>query len=321
MAAAAGLSFGEPLLLLGALVALLAIPVLVLRDRWKRRLADRFSSERLRELPMTAGKLRPWFAGLALAGFFLALASPFHGTTERPALASGARTVIAIDLSDSMNARDGGVSRFDFARSLARQVVAESDDRFGLVVFEGVAEVVSPLTTDAEAVGTLVDSLATGELPSAGSNLEAAINSARELLRSGSGGGRILLIGDGEETVGDWRKAADRAGQDGFHIDTILIGSESGSEIALADGSPLRDDKGEVVITRARPEMFQAIAAQTGGRFLANPATLSVLSSAGDSKSDDQRRAERIPNQRYQWPLAFAFCFAALASLVNRGAE
>jgi len=321
MASFAGLSFGEPLLLLGFLAALLAIPFLISRHLWKLRLAGRFASEQLRDRPMAAGRFRPLLASLALAAFFLALASPFYGTTERPLLASGARTVIAIDLSDSMNARDVEVSRFDFARSLASQVLSRNDDRFGLVVFEGVAEIISPLTTDADALSTLVDSLATGELPTAGSNLEAAIDASRELLRSGSGGGRILLIGDGEETVGDWRKAAARVREGGFHIDTILIGTEAGAEIVIDEGAPLRDQNGEVVVTRARAEIFQEIASATGGRFLSNPATLDLLTAAGESQSDEQRRSQKVPNEQYQWPLAFALGFAALASIVNRGAE
>lgn len=321
MDAASGLSFGYPWLLLGAMTAIVAIPALVAHERRKRRLADRFATERLRDRPMRARALRPWLIALAAAAFFCALAAPFYGTTERPVAVSGTRTVLAIDLSDSMNARDLGVTRLQLAKSLASHLLSESDGRFGLVVFEGVAEIVSPLTTDLDALSTLIDSLSTGELPTAGSNLEAAIDAARELLRTGRGSGRILLIGDGEETAGNWRAAAARVAGYGIHIDTVLIGSEEGAEILLESGAPLRDENREIVVTRARPEIFQEIAAATGGRYLSNPASVASLVVAGEARSDRERRSEQVPNERYQWPLAFAFFLATLASVVNRGAE
>ena len=106
--------------------------------------------------------------------------------------------MILLDTSMSMDAEDVGTSRLAAARALSRRVLSSEQGRAGLVVFEGSAEIVSPLTDDLEAVATLVESIGAGELPEAGSNLGNAIETGLSVsVRGGDAVSSMLLISDG----------------------------------------------------------------------------------------------------------------------------
>jgi Ca-activated chloride channel homolog len=306
--------------ILAAAAMLLAVPWLVAREKTKRELARRFASERLRSRPPAARGMRPYVIGIAAALFALAAAGPRAGFTTRPRLLSAEMTVIAIDSSESMRVQDLGIPRLQFAKSLAITSLEEAGSRVGLVAFEGVAEVLSPLTIDGAALTTMIETVAPGELPEAGSNLESAIHASLDLLASSNGRKRILLIGDGEETEGDWRRASLRAERENVAIDTVVIGSASGGEIATESGAPLRDERGEIVVSRSHPETFRAIAKMTGGRFLENPSS-PIRTAGATGRTEDAPGVERVPIERYQWPLAAGLLLLAIGSLANRGAE
>src|SRR5207253_406046 len=71
---------------------------------------------------------------------------------------------LVVDVSLSMAAEDVGTSRLDAAKAIAKRIIAAHSGRVGLVVFENGADVVSPLTSDGDAVAALVDSLQPGEV-------------------------------------------------------------------------------------------------------------------------------------------------------------
>lgn len=305
---------------LAACALLLAVPWIVAREKTKRDLAKRFASERLRSRPPAARVLRPYLLGAAGVFFAIAAAGPRAGFTTRPRLVSAETTVIAIDASESMRVQDLGIPRLQAARSLAIASLENSGARVGLVTFEGVAEILSPLTIDTAALRTMIETMAPGELPEAGSDLEAAILRSIDLLAASNGRRRIILVGDGEETEGDWRRAALRAQRENVVIDTVIIGTSGGGEIATESGAPLRDERGEIVVSRSHPDTFRAIAQMTGGRFFDNPSLPVRAGSAGDTE-EGSTGVERVPVERYQWPLAAGLLLLAIGSFVNRGAE
>lgn len=326
MDAIAGLSFAEPRVL-WALILLVPLAILLQqRDRERRKLANRFISERVRGQLLPARSFRPALLILGGAAGILALAGPQLGSTEQTVDAPEAGLVILLDTSLSMHAPDVGTSRLAAARAVIQKVLDQYDGRAGLVVFEGSAEVVSPLTNDTIAISSLLESVGPAELEVPGSNLRLAITAGLELLdRSEIPSAAMLLISDGEHRAEELGDVLERARERNTPIVTVLIGTAEGSTIPMDDGSFLQVS-GQTVITSAREEVLSEIARVTGGRFISNPFSEAAISRVEDAVSDRaivSSRKTRIhtPRDRYQMPLSLALILLTAASLLNRGAE
>lgn len=317
------ISFRSPEILWFALAAPMVVLLCIAMERRRLALARRFISERLRGVANPLRMLRPWMLGLASLFAIVALAGPQAGFTVVPIQQRESTRVIAIDVSLSMAAQDVGTSRLDAARAIARRIVGAQQGRVGLVIFESSAEVVAPLTSDDEAVDSLLDTIEAGEVTVPGSDLGAALTQSQKLLEGDAAQrGDIVLISDGEDQGNHTDEVTARLKSRGTAVSTILLGTDEGSTIPRGErGSPLRDDNGEVVVTSAHPEALRRIAAQTGGRFYSNPFGEHDLDSLAESGVGVRKKQVRIPVERYQWPLGAALLFVFAGSLANRGAE
>jgi Ca-activated chloride channel family protein len=300
-----------------------ALLLFVTRERLRARIAQRFATERLRGVANPARVLRPWLLALALIGAIVALAGPYSGFTLVPIVAREANRVLMIDVSNSMSAEDVGTSRLSGAKAIAKRLAEAQQGRVALIVFEAQPEVVSPLTTDTDAVIALLDTLQAGEVGQPGSDLGSALIGALRLIEADpTQKTDVVVISDGEEQGARVTEAVQRAKAHGVVVSTIMVGSGEGSTIPSQRG-PLRDSSGDVITTYARAEVLQGIAVSTGGKFLENPfaeRALDPLTSGARATSERETHA-RIPIDRYQWPLALAFLFFLGASIANRGAE
>jgi Ca-activated chloride channel family protein len=327
-----------------------ALAFFIARERMRTRIARRFVSERLRSYGVrwpqpplshapaahehakavaaatalqTKRALRPWLLGIALALSILALAGPHAGFRFVPIVAREANRVLVIDVSNSMAAADVGTSRLSAAKGLAMRLANAQEGRVALVVFEAVPEVVSPLTTDTDAVAALIDTIVPGEIGEPGSDLGSAILAALRLIESDSAQkADIVVISDGEEQGVRVAEAVQRAKTRGVEISTIVVGSAQGSTIPTGSG-PLRDESGNVVTTVARADVMSEVARDTGGTLLENPFAARALDPLlRNARSGTQRETQaRVPIDRYQWPLALALVALFGGSLLQRGAE
>jgi Ca-activated chloride channel family protein len=316
--------FRAPMLLWLLALVPFALAFLVARERHRARLARRFVAERLRGLANTLRPLRPWLLGAALALAVLALAGPRVGFTMMPIEEREANRVIAIDVSNSMLANDVGTTRLDAAKAIAKRIVDAHPGRTALIAFEMSGDVVSPLTTDGDAVSALIDTLEAGEIGQPGTDFGGAIQTALRLVGADPAQrGDIVIISDGEDQGPHLADALRQAKGRGVAVSTVLVGTGEGSQIPLPNGEVLRDDDGKPVTTYGRAEVLESIAAQTGGTFFANPFAehaldaLAVTRAAGAAK----KKVVQVPIDRFQWPLALAFAALFCGSLANRGAE
>ena len=319
-----GLTFRSMPLLALTLIAPVALIFLIAREHHRVRLARRFVAERLRGVANPARILRPYLAALAVFGAAVALAGPRAGFTVVPIEERETNRVLAIDVSLSMAATDAGASRLDAAKAIAKRIIEAQQGRIGLIGFEMRSEVVSPLTTDDEAVQSLLDSIQPGELSEPGTDLGGALTAAAKLIESDPAQkGDIVVISDGEDQGRGTEETLARLAARGISVSTVAIGSTNGSTIPRGEnGGDLRDDNGEVVYTYAHPESLQRAAKATGGRAYVNPFGAHDLDSlAAPPSSGSRQKNVKVPIERYQWPLALA-CFALLlGSFANRGAE
>ena len=296
---------------------------LAARERSRERLARRFITEPMRGVSNPARRLRPWLLTFGLAAAIVALAGPRVGFATQTIEAREANRVLLLDVSNSMEAEDVGASRLTAAKAVAKRIIAAHPGRVGLIIFEGDAEVVSPLTNDADAVSELVDSIAAGEVGEPGSDVGKGLLAAMKLIDvDPTQKADIVLISDGEDQGHRLGDALAKVKARGVPVSTILIGTETGATIPAGEGKWLVDNDGQIVRTSAQPEVLQSVARDTGGTFFVNPFAEHALDSLASSVSGAARQKKvRLPLDRYQWPLAFAFVALMLGSIANRGAE
>lgn len=324
MDALAGLTFAEPQRLWLLVAAPAAAMLLVARERVRAARAERFVSARVRGNSNGLRGARPWLLALALTLGVVAFAGPRLGEQVRELPTIESNLVIALDLSQSMDARDAGTSRLSAAKAIARRLIESSNARVGLIVFEASAETVSPLTEDHAAVTTLIDSLDTGELPESGSDFAKAIDEAIELAKSvGDRAVDVVILSDGEHRGRGWEETLGVARARGLRVSAVVVGTSEGAPIPIEGGGNLEDASGNQVVTRASDEPLRTIASECGGKFWSNPSepiTAEALMATEVTKSRGGR-LERIPIERYQWPLGAALFLFLGAMVVNRGAE
>ena len=336
------MSFDAPALLwlAGALPLVVGVGVW-LWTRRRRRAARALGSPGLLER-LGAGDLTRfpvWRLGLlvvAAAALGLGAAGPRWGLESVEERTSSADLVLALDVSKSMLAADLSPNRLERERVLARRVLRElPGDRIGLVAFAGRAYVLAPMTVDHGALQLYLDALDPDIVSQGGSSLASAVRQATDLARGPQDAGRgvVLLVTDGEalEEEGAVLEAAERASRLGITIHAVGVGTPDGSPIPESDGDGgrvqgyKRGPDGEVVITRLNEALLEAVARETGGRYLrlgaagATDAVLRTLQGLERTEGDSQRRVRE--KERYGWFLALALALLALDGLlaVRRG--
>ncbi|GMR17435.1 MAG: VWA domain-containing protein [Gammaproteobacteria bacterium] len=215
------------------------------------------------------GGQRIWWLTL-LGGIIasLALAGPSWNRVERPVFRSEQAIVIALDMSRSMDAQDLPPSRLTRARlKILDLLERRKSGQTALVVYSSNAFTVTPLTTDADTVAALVNSLSTDIMPSRGSYPVAAIEKSRQLLQqAGAAYGQVLLITDGGTSPAAGRAAA--ALRDaGYALSVLGVGTEQGAPIPQAGGGFVTDRSGRLAVPRLETEGLRELAARGGGRY------------------------------------------------------
>ena len=207
----------------------------------------------------------------AVALVVLAAARPQFGSKLREEKARGVEMMLVVDVSNSMLAEDFEPNRLERTKyAINRLFDGLKQDRVGLIVFAGEPRVQLPITSDyrmAKAFARRID-------PSQVSVQGTAIGKALEqALLSFSGetdekrSRAIILITDGENHDDDAVAVAKRAAEQDIRIYTIGIGTPEGAPIEI-DGEFIRDEQGEMVVSKLNEEMLAQIADLTGGAYV-----------------------------------------------------
>lgn len=270
--------FAHPhmLWLLWAIPLLVVIFLLALRLR-KRRLARFGSLTTLEELmpEVSNGRVFLKFLLFVSAIFFLILAAarPQFGSKLLEEKSEGIEMMLVVDVSNSMLAEDFAPNRLERTKyAINKLFEGMKQDRVGLVVFAGEPKVQLPITSDyrmAKAFAQKIDpSLVSVQGTAVGKALEQALLSfSGETVEEGRHSRVIILITDGENHEDDAIAVAERAAEMGIRIYTIGIGTPEGAPISIG-GDFIRDEKGEMVVSKLNEEMLQQIAEITDGLYV-----------------------------------------------------
>jgi Ca-activated chloride channel family protein len=211
---------------------------------------------------------------VALASLVIALAGPYIDLRARAARRLGVDIVLAVDVSQSMAARDVEPDRLraarHFAEELGRQMVGS---RVALVLFAGQGIVRYPPTTDPRILGEVLDNSGRGVRLQQGSSLRSGLESSLgafppdlDPLRQRA----IVLVSDGEITNSDVPEAGELKGA---RIFAVGVGTTAGGEIPTYDANDgkftgyLRDAGGVPIVTHLVEETLRSVADKGGGRY------------------------------------------------------
>lgn len=211
-----------------------------------------------------------WLSITGLAVLAVAVAGP---AASVPVQRAAGTVILAIDVSNSMNATDVDPTRLDAAKKAAIAFVEAQPDSvdIGVVAFTG-----SALTTDrpgadhALATAAIERLVVSGSTSLAGAlltSLSAISGKKVTLAKDGTapdigywGSATIVLFSDGQDTGDtDRTEAAAVAAQNaGVHVETVGVGTVAGTTVTV-DGYHVRTALDEDVLT--------SIARTTGGSY------------------------------------------------------
>ncbi|MDD2313608.1 MAG: VWA domain-containing protein [Proteiniphilum sp.] len=222
------------------------------------------------ELSLKRSYLKFWLIFGALCTGIFMIARPQFGTKVETVEKEGIELVIAMDVSNSMLAKDVSPDRLSRAKQiLSRLIDVRKNDKVALIVFAGEAYVQMPLTSDTQSAKIFLNTIDPSLVPIQGTAIGEAIrlgvssfSSNEEISKA------IVIITDGEDHEGDASEAAAEAAKIGVMVNVLGIGSPDGSPVpALEYGSNfMTDNEGNVVVSRLNEQMGMEIA-QSGEGF------------------------------------------------------
>jgi len=189
--------------------------------------------------------------------------------------------VIAVDLSYSMQADDIAPNRLAHSKELLASLVKNNfKTRFGVLGFTTNAIVLSPLTQDSELLLHLFNSLDESLIITKGSNVMPAIKLARKLSKSKKLS--VVLMTDGADEL-DYSEEARFAKENNMIVNIMMLATNIGSTLKLANGELLEDENGDIVVSRAN-SAIKTISDVSGGVYSTD---FSDIVSALDSQRED----------------------------------
>ena len=262
--------------------------------------------------PLTAGAIAALLVIFSLAG-------PTWERLPSPVFRNDSALVIALDLSNSMNAADIKPSRLIMARYKIADILKQrKDGQTALLVYAGDAFTVTPLTDDTETIDSQLSALTTDIVPSQGSNTTLALEKAVELFKqAGLQKGQILLVTDGVELD---KTLATVKVLDTYQLSILGVGTDDGAPIALPDGGFVKDQQGNIVVQKLNSSELKTLAQVGNGIYqtiTTNDADIKKLLVTLDKSEQEQgKENENVLLDQWAemgpWLLLLALPLAAL---------
>lgn len=259
---------------------LLVIPLLVFvryahiqhRKKKLRRFGD---MNLLNEMMEDVSKYRPsvkfWLLMAVLVLLIIMLARPQMGSKISREKRQGIEVIIAMDISNSMLAKDVVPSRLEKSKLLVENLVDHfTNDKVGLIVYAGDAFIQLPITSDYVSAKMFLQNITPSLIATQGTDIGEAIRLAMNSFTQDEKAGKaIVVITDGEDHEGGALEAAKEAKKRGFKVFILGVGTSAGAPIEISEGSGyLTDNAGETVMTRLNENMCQEIAEAGSGTYI-----------------------------------------------------
>jgi Ca-activated chloride channel family protein len=264
-----GIRFASP----WVLVLLVAVPLLA---GYSRQARGRANAVRMGALGAAVGARRTWRVRgerllpvlrlAAVALLIVAIARPQRGEAASRTQGEGIDIVLAYDTSSSMTQPfAAGQSRSQAAQdALTKFISTRTNDRVGMVVFQGATLTLSPLTTDYKALSTQLEEAPRIRLAD-GTAIGMAIGKSVNLLRSSNAASRIvILMTDGENNIPTIEplaaaRIAETLGVHVYTVGVVSLGTNPGRSNINVDERALQEIASVTGGTYSRAEDPQAL--------------------------------------------------------------
>ena len=306
-----------------SLVLLLAIIRFITYFNQKKRLRKFGDPELIQQLMPNVSRWRPLvkfcLLELALTMVILMVARPQQANGISQEKRSGIEVVIAMDISNSMRAKDVSPSRLDRAKLMVENLVENFiNDKIGLIVFAGDAFVQLPITSDYVSAKMFLSTIDPSMIVNQGTDIAAAIQMATHSFTQQEHVGKaIIVITDGEDHEGGAVEAAKAAHEEGYNVYLLGIGSTNGSPVPDPDtGNYMIDNTGNTVMSRLNEQMCREIAQAGGGAYIHvdnNSSAQRLL----DEELDKLEKGETTIYSDYAEQFQYAAAFAILLLIIE----
>ena len=206
--------------------------------------------------------------------FILSILGPSFGESKKEIEIVGKDIMIAVDLSESMNANDIQPSRLEKIKFELKKIINEFySDRIGIIMFSNDAFVQCPLTYDKNALNLFVETLNTGLVPNTGTDFGPPLKISLEKLKNDDSKPNtnkskiILLISDGEDFGENTNQYINEIKNSSIKLFTLGIGTEKGINLISSNGKIKKDQNGNNVITKLNSASLKKIASVSNGRY------------------------------------------------------
>ncbi len=321
------------------LVALLVLTFW--RDRQVRKILNSKIGARLspfltKSLSLKKRRLKRFLEAGVLILFIITLARPQAGQSKQEIKTEGVEILFLVDVSESMLSDDVKPSRLEQAKAeLSRIVDQMPGNKIGIVAFAGNAGLISPLTTDPAAVKMFIESLSTESVSTQGTSFQEALSVADKAFERGGIESddvvkvtRVILIAsDGEDNEPGANKAAEELVKKGVRIFTIAYGTEKGGTIPVRDGMGYlknykKDRQGQTVITTVKGDALRELAKKGQGSFYYATFGGTHIKKVVDDIAQLEKKLFESSiavqyDERFQWPLLFAFIFGLIELILG----
>lgn len=258
------------------LILLALVPLLVIWEIW--RLRSRYSGLRFSNIssvkaaPVSIWVRMRWLPLLlrsaALILGVMALARPQDRNTIRERFAEGVDIMLVLDTSTSMRAQDFEPNRFEAAREVASEFIAERiSDRVGLIVFAAKAYTQAPLTLDYDFLQQMLREVEVGVIEDGtaiGTALAMAVNRLKETEAKSK---IIILLTDGQNNRGEIDPVTAAEVAEAINVRTYTIGVGAYGEAPFVIDHPFAGRQRRMVPVEIDEEMLRTVAEKTGGQY------------------------------------------------------
>ena len=260
------------------LYLLALVPVAIIGYIWavvsRRRALARFgNAATVRDLTIGVSSARNHLKfTLSLAALTLvifAVARPQFGSKLREEKSEGVEIMIAVDVSNSMLAEDFEPSRLERTKYAIDKLFAGlQQERVGVIVFAGEAKVQLPITSDYRMAQSFTKRISPNLVSEQGTSIGKALSMAMlSFAKDSDRSQAVILITDGETHDSNALEVAKQAAEHGVKIFTIGIGTPEGAPIRIG-GDFIRDEKGEMVVSKLNETMLEEIASTTDAAYV-----------------------------------------------------
>ena len=269
-------------------------------------------------------RLKKWLLLATIMLCFTALARPQYGHRWVDVKHRGIDILFALDTSKSMLAEDVRPNRLERSKLAILDFVSKlTGDRVGLMPFAGTSYLMCPLTSDYDAFAESLMAVDYRIIPTGGTNIDAAIDAALEVLTSSANHKILIIVSDGEQLQGDVEAGAKRAAGGGMIVYTVGVGTENGELIPDPEGGFVRDDSGAYVKSRLDRNNLRRVADATGGLYADLGDQGQGLEAIYRQKlalippTELAEKRKQVPIERFGWPLALAIVLLSIEVLLS----